>query len=208
MNKLDTILKRFPQHTYNKDDINSALGKLVSAFAEEFNITMSNIDRVDKMLGIDTVLPEDIYDRFGVLLNISKSPAETGEQYRNRLKVSIAALSGGTKEAIKYAVASGLSIIDDQYALDRINVYDAWEYTGEATISGDYGYVVCEVDLNNNTYSTDIEEVIADSANRVKATGVAIQFIYRNFRVVYYVELDSISYGSLSTMIYGQVGER
>lgn len=205
MDKLDIVLSRFPQYAYSEDR-RSALHRLIKSIIDEFNITMSNIDRIDKMISIDTVLPDDIYNRFGALLNISKNDNETDEQYRDRLKVSVSALSGGTADAVKYAVACGLGINDDPIAMDRIVIYDAWKYPGDGVIK-DYGYVVCEIDLDQGRYSTDIEDIVAESANSVKAAGTIIQFIYHNYRVVYYIELDNIVYTSLDTITYNQVGE-
>lgn len=207
MDKLETVLRRFPQYAYDINNKSSSLYKLIKAIVDEFNITMSNIDRVDKMLGIDGVLPDDIYNRFGALLNIKRYQNETDEQYRNRLKTSVTALSGGTAEAIKYAIACGLGTNNDQAAMDRIHVYDAWKYTGNVNINKDYGYVVCEIDLNQGKYSVEMENIVAESANNVKATGVIVQFIYYNYRIVYYSELDDITYATLDTSTYSQVGE-
>jgi hypothetical protein len=91
--------------------------------------------------------------------------------------------------------------------MDRIKIYDAWKYPGDASVKKEYGYIVCEIDLNQENYSIDIEKVVAEAANSVKATGVVIQFIYHNFRIVYYIELNDITYASLSTSTYSQVGE-
>lgn len=207
MDKLESVLRRFPQYAYDTDNKSSALYKLIKSIIDEFNITMSSIDRIDKMLGIDEVLPDDIYNRFGSLLNIKQYPNETDEQYRNRLKVSVTALSGGTAEAIKYSIACGLGTNNDPSAMDRIHVYDAWKYTGNANVNKNYGYVVCEIDLNHGQYSVEMENIVAESANNVKATGVVIQFIYYNYRIVYYSELDNITYATLGTSTYSQVGE-
>lgn len=207
MDKLEAILKRFPQYAYDTDNKSSALYKLIQAIVDEFNIVMSNIDRIDKMIGIDNALPDDIYNRFGALLNIRQNPGETDEQYRNRLKTSVTALSGGTSEAIRYAIACGLGTNNDPEAMDRIHVYDAWNYTGSANVNKNYGYVVCEIDLNKGQYSVEMENIVAESANNVKATGVVIQFVYYNYRIVYYAELDDITYATLATSTYSQVGE-
>lgn len=207
MDKMKIVMGRFPQNTYDPDDKSSALYKLVQSIVDELNITMDNINRVDNMVGIDAVLPDDIYNRFGALLNIKQNKNETSEQYRNRLKTSITSLSGGTAEAIKYAIACGLGINNDAIAMNRINVYDSWKYNGDADIIRDYGYIVCTVDLNNGKYSTDMERVVLESANNVKASGIIIQFVYYNFRIEYYIGLDDITYLSLSTMTYNQVGE-
>lgn len=207
MNNITEVLKRFPQYAYNPEDTQSSLYKLIKAIVDEFNITLANIDRIDKAIGIDTILPDDIYNRFGALLNIKKNTNETDEQYRNRLKTSITSLSGGTAEAIRYAIACGLGINNDPIAMERIHIYDAWKYDGDADVIKDYGYIVCSVDLNNGSYSADMERIITASTNNVKAAGVSIQFIYYNFRIMYYYELDRITYASLSTLIYNQVGE-
>lgn len=207
MDKLEAVMRRFPNYAYNPEDNNTNLYKLISSIVNEFNITMANIDRIDKALNIDTVFPDDIYNRFGSLLNIKQNPGETDEQYRNRLKVSVTSLSGGTAEAIRYAVASGLGINNDPIAMEKIRVYDAWKYDGDEPVIKEYGYIVCTVDLNNGLFSTDIENIVKMSVNNVKAAGVSTQFIYYNFRIIYYIELDNITYTSLNTLNYNQVGE-
>lgn len=207
MDKIDAVMRRFPQYAYNPEDTNSALYKLINAIVSELNIVVSNIDRLNNDIGIDTVSPDDLYNRFGSLLNIPRNDGETDEQYRDRLKVSVTALSGGTAEAIKYAIACGLGINDNQTEMDKIRVYDAWDYDGSESVNKDNGYVVCTIDLDNNKYSTEIEDIVASSANNVKASGVIIQFIYYNYRVVYYSELDDITYVSLNTLEYNKVGE-
>ena len=227
MDKIDAVLRRFPQHVYNLDNPGgelsvlgtgklglmklgygeTALSKLLKSIVDEFNIASSNIDRVDRMLGIDTILPDDVYNRFGAIFGITQNKGETDEQYRTRLKTSITMLSGGTAEAVKYAIACGLGINNDPSAMDNIHIYDAWNYTGSANVNKDYGYVVCEIDLNQGQYSVDMEKIVAESANNVKAAGVIIQFIYYNYRIVYYAELDDMTYASLDTSTYSQVGE-
>ena len=207
MNKIDAVFSRFPQYAYDNNNTDSALYKLISAIVDEFNITMENIDRINRMIGIDTVLPDDIYNRFGALLNIKQNTNETDEQYRSRLKVSVTALLGGTKEAVKYAVASGLGVNNDQEAMDRIHIYDAWDYPGEANVIKEYGYVVCDIDLNQGIYSIETEAVVTETVNNAKATGVSVQLVFRNFRIVYYIELDNVTYISLDTLNYNQVGE-
>lgn len=207
MDKIEAILRRFPQHAYDPDNKSSALYKLVRSIVDEFNITMGNIDRISKMISIDTALPDDIYNRFGALLNIKQNKNETDAQYRSRLKTSVVSLSGGTAEAIRYAVASGLGINDDANAMERIRIYDAWDYDKSDNINKDHGYVVCEIDLNQRQYSEEMEKTIIESANSVKAAGVIIQFIYNNYRITYYSEFDNVTYASLSTTVYSQVGE-
>lgn len=207
MDKSDIIYNRFPQNAYNPDNKQSSLYKLIRAIASELNATFADVDRINNMISVDTTLPDDLYNRWGALLGIKRNENEADEQYRNRLKTSVTALSGGTTDAIKYAVACGLGINNDPIAMDRIHVYDAWEYTGAAEVLKDYGYIVCEVDLNQELYSTDVEDIVLESANNVKAAGVVIQFVYYNFRILYYTELDEVSYASLSTLTYSQVGE-
>lgn len=229
MDKIDAVLRRFPQYAYDLNSTTnqsfalgigklgyiklgygkSALYMLIKSIIDEFNITMSNIDRIDRMININTALPDDIYARFGALLNIKQNKGETDEQYRNRLKVSVTSLSGGTAEAIRYAIASGLGINDDANAMERIRVYDAWKYDGEESVTKEYGHVVCTVDLNQGNYS-DVEHivgVVAEATNNVKAAGVIVQFIYYNFRITYYSELNTITYASLDNIVYDKVGE-
>ena len=64
-----------------------------------------------------------------------------------------------------------------------------------------------ELSEKRNDLLTEIEDIVASSANNVKASGVIIQFIYYNYRVVYYGELDNITYVSLNTLEYNKVGE-
>lgn len=207
MDKISAVLSRFPQYAYDPEDKSSKLYKLIRSIVDEFNVTMGNIDRLDKMIGIDTVLPDDLYNRFGTLLNIKRNKNETDEQYRSRLKTSVTALSGGTTSAIKYAVACGLGINNNPMAMDNIRIYDAWKYNGDVNIIKDYGYVVCDIDLDQGEFSVDIENIVRESADNVKSSGVIIQFIYRNFRISYYSELDNAVYASLDTLFYNKVGE-
>ena len=116
MDKIQAVMNRFPQNAYDPDNQKSVLYAIIKAIIDEFNITMGNIDRINKMLDINNIEPEDMYNRFGALLNISRNPKETDEQYRNRIKTSMTALSGGTAAAIKDAIACGLGINDDNEA--------------------------------------------------------------------------------------------
>lgn len=207
MDKIQAVMNRFPQNAYDPDNQKSVLYAIIKAIIDEFNITMGNIDRINKMLDINNIEPEDMYNRFGALLNINRNPDETDEQYRSRLKTSMTALSGGTASAIKYAIACGLGINGDNEAMDKITIYDAWEYNGDADVIKENGYVVCSIDLNSGTYSTEIDQAVRNATDNVKAAGVIIQFVYYNFRIMYYAELDNITYASLSTLTYSQVGE-
>ena len=207
MDKIQAVMNRFPQNAYDPDNQKSVLYAIIKAIIDEFNITMGNIDRINKMLDINNIEPEDMYNRFGALLNISRNPKETDEQYRNRIKTSMTALSGGTASAIKYAIACGLGINEDNEAMDKITIYDAWEYDGDADVIKEDGYVVCSIDLNSGAYSTEIDQAVRNATDNVKAAGVIMQFVYYNFRIMYYVELDNITYASLSTLTYSQVGE-
>lgn len=207
VNKIDAVMRRFPDHAYNSEK-SPVLYKVIESILHEFNIVVDSIDRLYNALDINTVSPDDIHNRFGALLNINKNQHETDEQYRDRLRTSVIALSGGTAQAIKYAIACGLGINNDDEAMDRmIHVYDAWKYNGDAEVYKEYGYVVCTIDLGNNTYSRDIEHAVIEATNNVKASGIIIQFVYNNFRTEYYIELNDMTYANLSTLIYNQVGE-
>ena len=88
MDKIDAVLSRFPQYAYDPNNKSSALYKLINTIVEELNITMSNIGRIDGMLDINKTLPDDLYNRWGALLNIERNNNETDEQYRNRYNVN------------------------------------------------------------------------------------------------------------------------
>ena len=60
---------------------------------------------------------------------------------------------------------------------------------------------------NCDCFKKQMEQAVKDATDNVKAAGVIMQFVYYNFRIMYYVELDNITYASLSTLTYSQVGE-
>lgn len=72
MDKIDAVMNRFPQYSYDPENRESILYKLIKSIIDEFNITMGNIDRINKMIGIDSISPDDVYNRFGALLNIKQ----------------------------------------------------------------------------------------------------------------------------------------
>ena len=197
--------------TVGTRDINDPRNHLYMQYCRVVEKVRPKFFVLENVKGLTTLMNgmfrDDIYNRFGALLNIKQNTNETDEQYRSRLKVSVTALLGGTKEAVKYAVASGLGVNNDQEAMDRIHIYDAWDYPGEANVIKEYGYVVCDIDLNQGIYSIETEAVVTETVNNAKATGVSVQLVFRNFRIVYYIELDNVTYISLDTLNYNQVGE-
>ena len=210
MDKISAVLNRFPQHAYDGENISttSVLYNVIKSIIDEFNITMNNIDRINKMIGIDNTLPEDIYNRFGALLNIKQNPGETDEQYRSRLKVSVTALSGGTAEAIKYAIASVIGIATNEDAINEyIKVYDAWKYPYEfdpgVITDTSYGNIICTIDLQANEGAMMMYNRVMDTINTTKASGIYpyLLFIYNSSEsaTLEYVEEDSINNISTDT---------
>ena len=125
---LDNIQSSFP-HIYNVYDHNTILYALLSVYASKFGAKEDIINRVYAMIGIDSTYDEDLEHRWGSLLGIYKNNGESFRDYRARLMIVYASLTGGTEEAIKYAVASTVGISSDQDMINEyIHIYDAWTY--------------------------------------------------------------------------------
>lgn len=189
-NTIQTIEKMqssFP-HIYNVYDKKTILYALLSVFGEKYGVRTDIIDRLYAMIGIDSTYNEDLEHRWGSLLNIYKQSGESYDEYRSRLKIVYSSLSGGTAEAIKYAIASatGINANIDSY----IHVYDAWEYPYEidASLLGIdeivdetslYGSIVCTIDLAGIDNIVDHTK-IANAINQTKASGInpCLLFLY------------------------------
>lgn len=125
---LSNMQSSFP-HIYNVYDHNTILYALLSVYASKFGAKEDIINRVYAMIGIDSTYDEDLEHRWGSLLGIYKNNGESFRDYRARLMIVYASLTGGTEEAIKYAVASTIGISSDQDMINEyIHIYDAWTY--------------------------------------------------------------------------------
>lgn len=125
---LSNMQSSFP-HIYNVYDHNTILYALLSVYASKFGAKEDIINRVYAMMGIDSTYDEDLEHRWGSLLGIYKNNGESFRDYRARLMIVYASLTGGTEEAIKYAVASAIGISSDQDMINEyIHIYDAWAY--------------------------------------------------------------------------------
>lgn len=168
---LDNMQSSFP-HIYNVYDHNTILYALLSVYASKFGAKEDIINRVYAMIGIDSTYDEDLEHRWGSLLGIYKNNGESFGDYRARLMIIYASLTGGTEEAIKYAVASAIGISSNQDMINEyIHIYDAWTYYGFDTHK--YGAFVCTIDLTVDENIVAYYDKIIRAINQTKASGIA-----------------------------------
>lgn len=135
MSNIDLIQEKLPRF-YRKYPIKgenerSNMYPILLAFSSLLDSTSTIVDRIDGMMGIDTTYNEDLYHRWGSILGISKGNG-SWELFRNKIKLAMLSGVGGTKQAIKFAVAIIASIEDNAELQDKyIQVIDAWEYNGK-----------------------------------------------------------------------------
>lgn len=135
MSNIDLIQEKLPRF-YRKYPIKgenerSNMHPVLLAFSSLLDSTSTIVDRIDGMMGIDTTYNEDLYHRWGSILGISKGNG-SWELFRNKIKLAMLSGVGGTKQAIKFAVAIIASIEDNAELQDKyIQVIDAWEYDGK-----------------------------------------------------------------------------
>lgn len=165
----------FP-HTYNVYDKNTILYALLSVIGERYGARTDIIDRLYAMIGIDSTYNQDLEHRWGSLLRIYRQDNESYDSYRSRLLTVYSSLAGGTAEAIKYAIASVIGIINADDIDRYINVYDAWKYPYEIdeNIVSDtsYGHIICTVDISANESIILSIYKIMDIINKTKASGI------------------------------------
>jgi len=206
MAKSSTILARFPE-LYDISQT-STLYKLIDAISAEFDIQSSQIDALNAMIGINTTLGGDLDSRWGSLLSVPRNTGEGDEEYRSRLKNSVTSLSGGTAYSIKYAIAVGLGINNDQAAMDKmITIYDAWNYPGEISgIDKTYCNIICEIDLDYTEYTPAMESIVMSRAHDSKASGTVVHFTVKNYAIILYIKLDDLMYNYLDAITYDKLG--
>lgn len=180
---IENMQASFP-HLYNVYDKRTVLYALLSVFGGRLGMRTDIIDRLYAMIGIDSTYDEDLEHRWGSLLGMHRQTNEPYDNYRNRLLITYSSLSGGTAEAIKYAIASTIGITDDDDIDKYINIYDAWEYpydlSGLGIDTSDesslYGSSVCAIDLSNITNANYAE--ITSTINQVKASGINAYLLF------------------------------
>ncbi|MCM1269371.1 MAG: hypothetical protein NC247_01930 [Ruminococcus flavefaciens] len=135
MSNIDLIQDKLPRF-YRKYPIKgenerSNMYPVLIAFSKLLDESMDIVDRIDGMMGINTTHNDDLYHRWGSILGITKGNG-SWELFRNKIKLAMLSGVGGTKQAIKFAVAIIASIEDNAELQDKyIQVIDAWEYEGK-----------------------------------------------------------------------------
>lgn len=209
MSNIELIQQKIPR-VYDKYEGNSVLYVILSALANNLDRSNSMVDRADAAIGIDTTYDEDLEYRWGSLLGINKVATESYDLYRNRLKLAMPSMIGGTRDAIKYAIATAVGIENNSSIQDDyIEVVDGWEYEGDADIPSEYkqhGCFVCTIDLNVGEGALGAEQKIIDSINGVKASGTAFYIVYKAFILTKYYEMDVFTYTTLGGTTYDSLG--
>ena len=207
MNTLEKMQSRFP-HIYDSVyDDKSVLYTLLSVYASRYDDRNSMINRLKAMTDISATYDEDLEHRWGAFLNVSREPNESYDDYRARLMITYSSLSGGTAEAIKYAVASVLGITSDRNMIDEyIHVYDGWEYDGDVDDDNahEYGSFVVVIELSD-TYGDRVNNnKILNAINRSKAAGTApyLAFTYREISEIARLQCTDTVYDN-RMYIYG-----
>jgi hypothetical protein len=205
MDNLELALSKLPRF-YDTENPQSVIYNLIKAIIEELDIVQQNIDKVNNMVGINDISGDELLYRWGSLLNIPRISGESDEAYRSKLKLSVTSLTGGTANAIRYAIAVGLGINSDETAVNnRIHVYDAWNYEG--AIDKSNGNIVCVVDLDSQLCTDETFNIINDAINNTKSAGIKFVMVFSNYRMIYYSDLINVTYSSLDTIEYSKIGE-
>lgn len=182
------ILRRmqdsFP-HIYDVYNKNSILYTLLSIYATKYGMRTDIMDRLYAMVGVDSTYDEDLEWRWGSLLGVRRRVDESPDEYRNRLKVIYPSMSGGTANAIKYAIASAAGVKSD---IDEyVHVYDAWQcpYDIDMKLLGIdnvvdetslYGNIICALDLS--AANVIDHNNITNAIRQTKASGINSYLIF------------------------------
>lgn len=175
--KLSLILSNMPSH-WNKDP-ESNIYKLVKSISDEFEEFNQQLDVVDMSIGIDGSYDFDLDRRWGALLNIPRLYGEDDIPYRNRIKLSITRMIGGTSDALRFAVSNILSNINHTDVSKYISVTDAWLYTGSAVVDKSYSNAICTIDITHiDSITESVMSEINYAISEVKASGVNVYIIF------------------------------
>ena len=214
MSNLELIQNKLPKfyekYEYKFDNEKSVMFTILKSISNVFDEDNTLINRLDAAIGIDTTHNEDLQYRWGDLLGINKKDSESYDLYRNKLKLAIPSLIGGTKDAIIYTIATVIGIEkNDNIQDDYIEVVDGWEYNGNADIPDEYkeyGNFVCTINMSVGQGAIDIEQQIIDAINSVKASGIRFYVVYKAFKVLRYYQLDPFHYDTLGNTEYSYLG--
>lgn len=179
-NTLSRMQGNFP-HIYDVYNDKTILYALLSIYASKYDLTREIIDRIYGMIGIETTYDEDLEHRWGSMLGIYKEIGESYDDYRERLMIVYASFSGGTKEAIKYAVAVTVGISTEKSVIDKyINIIDAWEYDHELIPHDAHkdGAFVCTIDLSINESIHYYKDKIMNAINKTRASGINAYLVF------------------------------
>lgn len=206
-NTLSRMQGNFP-HIYDVYNDKTILYALLSIYASKYDLTREIIDRIYGMIGIETTYDEDLEHRWGSMLGIYKEIGESYDDYRERLMIVYASFSGGTAEAIKYAVAVTVGISTEKSIIDKyINIIDAWEYdheliphdtdpkydviTNNTNCLTNTGFIlnkpydahkdgafVCTIDLSINESIHYYKDKIMTAINKTKASGINAYLVF------------------------------
>ena len=211
MTKLELLQTRLPhffkKYEFKSENEKSVMYAILKALADMSEKTEGTVDRLNAEIGIDSTYNEDLQVRWGNLLGINRS-TESYDLYRSELKLAIPSLIGGTRDAIKYAMAVVIGIEkDSKLQTDYIDVVDGWEYIGDVPDEyRTYGCFVCVVDMSVGDTAIDVEQQMIDSINKVKASGTAFYIVYKAFKVDRYYKLDKFNYDTLTYINYDNLG--
>ena len=211
---LSRMQGNFP-HIYDVYNDKTILYAMLSIFASKYNMTRDIIDRIYGMIGIETTYDEDLEHRWGSMLGIYKEVDESYDDYRARLMMVYISFSGGTKEAIKYAVAISCGIGTDKNIIDKyIDITDAWDYdhtiidtshtydaitnSTKHTLNNNFilnkpydirkdGAFICTIDLSIDENIYYYKDKILEAINSTRASGI------RPYLVFLYISDDIIN---------------
>lgn len=209
LDRLQYVIDRLPSF-WDKHEQDSRIRAVVKSFTDELALYDVQMDNANDMVGIITTNGLDLDDKWGKILDIPRMPGEDDSIYRNRMMTSVNNLSGGTKSAIRYSIGVAMNISTNEAdMIRRINVVDAWLYNGAEPVDKDRGCVVCVVDLDGGIfeYKASIETVVMEAIKDTKASGVKVQLIFKNYRIMTYEQMATSSYMQLYTFRYNQLGD-
>lgn len=200
----------YKKYEYKSENEKSIMYAVLNALADMANYSNEAIQRLDSAVGIDSTYGEDLYHRWGTLLGIDKRDSESYDLYRSELKLAIPSMTGGTRDAIIYAIATVIGIEKDKsLQADYIEVVDGWEYTGDVEIPEQYrefGNFICTIDMSVGEGAINVEQQIIDSINRAKASGTAFYVVYKAFKVLRYYQMDPFNYDTFDNTTYDYLG--